>query len=523
MQPTFRQSMSELHTLAGVIASALLFAMFWMGTLSVFDREIDRWMQPSTRLAAPAAGPSLDRLAVPVLGRLPEGTAEAYVYTPSAREPTLRVGYDAGGVWTVRHIDPATGLELPAPESLAGTGFIFPFHFSFHISWLGLGYWIAGFLAMAMLVLLVSGVVIHRKIFAEFFVFRPNKNPRRSTLDLHNLTSQVGLPFHVMLPLTGLFIFFSVYLPWSVALPFGGKTEPLDAALYGIETTAPAGTPAPMASLDATVAEARARWQARHGEPVRPDIIHVAHWGDANARVTVRHVFPARQVTMDREALTFNAVSGVVVQDFSAAPVRTAHAWLSGLHFIQFDHWGLRWGYFLAGLSGCAMIATGLLFWLRAREGKAIPTSASYRTMEAITIGGVTGIIAATAAFLVANRVLPDGASLWGQDRAALEVWTFWLVWLGAIVHAAIQRRAAWAQQCWAIGALALTAVVLNALTTGDHVVAAAGKGLWAVAGMDLMLIASAAIAAATALRLEGRADAAPAAVPLPPTAVPAE
>jgi uncharacterized iron-regulated membrane protein len=523
MQPTFRQSMTQLHMLAGVVASALLFAMFWMGTLSVFDREIDRWMQPMTRLAAPATAPSLDRLAVPVLEKLPEGTTEAYVYTPSAREPTLRVGYDAGGAWTVRHFDPATGRELPAPQSLAGTGFIFPFHFSFHISWLDLGYWIAGFLAMAMLVLLVSGVVIHRKIFAEFFVFRPKKNPRRSTLDLHNITSLVGLPFHVMLPLTGLFIFFSVYLPWSVALPFGGKTEPLDAALYGIETTAPSGTPAPMTSLDAMVAEARARWQARHGEPVRPDIIHVAHWGDANAHVTVRHVFPARQVTMDREALTFAAASGAVVQDFSAKPVRTAHAWLSGLHFIQFDHWGLRWAYFLAGLSGCAMIATGLLFLLRAREGKAVPASASYRTMEAMTIGGVTGIIAATGAFFVANRVLPDGASLWGQERAALEVWVFWLVWLGAVIHAAIQRRAAWAQQCWAIAALALAAVVLNVLTTGDHVVAAAGKGLWAVAGMDLMLIVSAAIAAASARRLQGSADATPVSLPVPPTAVPAE
>jgi uncharacterized iron-regulated membrane protein len=523
MQPTFRQSMTQLHTLAGVVASALLFAMFWMGTLSVFDREIDRWMQPMTRLAAPVATPSLDRLAMPVLAALPEGTSEAYIYTPSAREPTLRIGYDAGGEWTVRHIDPGTGRELPAPESMAGTGFIFPFHFSFHITWMQLGLWIAGFLAMAMLVLLVSGVVIHRKIFAEFFVFRPKKNPRRSTLDLHNLTSLVGLPFHVMLPLTGLFIFFSVYLPWSIALPFGWKTEPLFAEMTGTQAVQPVGKPASMASLDAMVADAQKRWQARHGEPVRPDIIHVAHWGDAGARVTVRHVFPARQVTMDREALTFDAVSGSMVQDFSAAPVRTAHAWLSGLHFIQFDHWGLRWAYFLAGLSGCAMIATGLLFWLRAREGKAVPNSASYRSMEAMTIGGVTGIIAATGAFFVANRVLPDGASLWGQERAALEVWVFWLVWLGAIAHAAIQRRTAWAQQCWAIAALALAAVVLNALTTGDHVVAATSKGLWAVAGMDLILIASAAIAAATARRLQACVDAAPAAVPLSPAAVPAE
>ena len=47
----FRTSMDWLHTSAGVVLGGLLFAIFWMGTLSVFDREIDRWMAPMTRLA----------------------------------------------------------------------------------------------------------------------------------------------------------------------------------------------------------------------------------------------------------------------------------------------------------------------------------------------------------------------------------------------------------------------------------------------------------------------------------------
>ncbi len=41
MEPTFRASMGWLHTWAGVVLGGLLFAIFWMGTLSVFDREID--------------------------------------------------------------------------------------------------------------------------------------------------------------------------------------------------------------------------------------------------------------------------------------------------------------------------------------------------------------------------------------------------------------------------------------------------------------------------------------------------
>ena len=48
--------MGWLHTWAGLVLGAILFAIFWMGTLSVFDREIDRWLMPETRL--PAAAPT---------------------------------------------------------------------------------------------------------------------------------------------------------------------------------------------------------------------------------------------------------------------------------------------------------------------------------------------------------------------------------------------------------------------------------------------------------------------------------
>ena len=47
MQAGFRASMNWLHTWSGVLLGSLLFAIFWMGTLAVFDKEIDRWMMPA--------------------------------------------------------------------------------------------------------------------------------------------------------------------------------------------------------------------------------------------------------------------------------------------------------------------------------------------------------------------------------------------------------------------------------------------------------------------------------------------
>jgi len=46
MKNTFTQSMAWLHTWAGLIFGWLLFAIFVTGTLAVFDKELNHWMQP---------------------------------------------------------------------------------------------------------------------------------------------------------------------------------------------------------------------------------------------------------------------------------------------------------------------------------------------------------------------------------------------------------------------------------------------------------------------------------------------
>lgn len=75
---------------------------------------------------------------------------------------------------------------------------------------------------MATLVLLVSGVVIHRKIFTDFFTFRPDRKLPRSSLDLHNLTGVLALPFHFTMALSGLIIFIAIYFPTVVSSAYDG-------------------------------------------------------------------------------------------------------------------------------------------------------------------------------------------------------------------------------------------------------------------------------------------------------------
>ena len=493
--------MTWLHTWAGVALGSLLFAIFWMGSLCVFDREIDRWMMPGTRLAPSTQRISVDRVAAAATLVLPPAASQWRADLPTERVPVLRLSYqDSAGNAAVRQLDPARYELIPDQETEGATGFIFPFHYGLHLKWLELGKWLAGLAGMAMLVLLVSGVVIHKKIFSQFFTFRPKKRLPRSSLDLHNLTGVLGLPFHFVMTLSGLIIFMGTYFPQAHLGAYGGGKEAkaaYTAEAFGRYARAKAGVPGGMASLDAMVGRAETEWAGG-----RPYFVRVWHPGDANSYIELRRSY-ARDITMNLDQIYFDASTGAVLQRFEAAPVVSVQRFISGLHFIQFEHWTLRWLYFLAGLSGCVMIATGFLFWLGARRIRhAKKGLAGVRVVEGLTLGSITGIIIATLAFFAANRLLPLGASFAGQERAALEMWAFYLVWVACFFHAWLRPAGAWREQAWAICALALTCVLLNAVTTGDHLIRSASSGRWAVAGMDALLLALALLSAIGARRL---------------------
>lgn len=490
--------MNWLHTWAGVVLGGLLFGIFWMGTLSVFDREIDRWMKPPTRLALAEIG-SLDAAARDVQP-LVDGANSWFLVFPTERAPAMRLGWRPPvGPFQERSIDPSTSSLLPDAGSWAGTRFIFPFHYSLNIRLWSLGYWIVGLAGMAMLALCVSGVAIHRKIFADFFTFRADRKPRRLVLDLHNVTGVLGLPFHFLISLSGLVIFFTIYFPDVRDIAYDGDRRAFNRDAFGLYNRPKADAPATAAtSLDAMAAEASRLWAGG-----KVSFVRVWHPGDANAYVEIRRTYDD-SVTMNLDVVWFDRATGAVLQASSATPVMNAQRFISGLHFIQFRHWTLRWVYFVLGLTGCVLIATGYLFWLESRRKKHAQLGLrGVRVVEGLTVGSVTGMLIATLSFFVVNRLLPLNASFLGQDRGALEVWVFHLVWLATFVHAWTFPGRAWIDQCRAIAVLAVAAVFLNAVTTGHHL----GRSLvlphlHPIAGMDILLLLGAAVAAFSAARL---------------------
>ncbi len=492
----FRASMDWLHTWTGVVLGALLFAIFWTGTLSVFDREIDRWMAPATRLALPDETAPLESLR-PLLTAAEEARSPVWSATlPTERMPVFAVAWRERGATVQRLLDPASGRTLPDSGSFGGTRFLYPFHYMLHIRTADIGYWIVGLAAMAMMAMCVSGVVIHRKIFADFFVFRPRAGQRRQLLDLHNVMGVLGLPFHFLISLSGVVILFTVYFPMLSWAGYGRDQAAFLDDTYGMVRRPPAGSAAPAASLDAMAAGART---LLGGAPLM--YVIVRNPGDRQATVQVARLNDDR-ITRPHDILYFGAADGALLaRRTDSAPMMDTHRFVSGLHLVQFRHWTLRWVYFVLGLAGCVVIATGYLYWLDARERR--HATKGVRLVRGLAIGSVTGLLVATLAFFVANRLLPLGAALGGLDRAGLEGLAFYATWLVAFVHAWARPRGAWRVQCLAIASLAVAAVVLNWITTGDHPGRSlAAPHLWPVAGMDLLLLAMAALAFLAARKL---------------------
>lgn len=491
--------MHWLHSWLGVVLGSVLLVIFWTGSLSLFDREIDRWMQPSTRLAPPPAEFSLDRSVISHAKRLAGSSPVWTITLPTARTPTLQLDYHDPQRGSVRrHIDPRTGELLADDGSWAGTGFIFPFHFSLHLRWRDIGYWLVGAAGMGMLALLVSGIVAHRKLVAEFFTFRPAKRLQRSLLDLHNLTGVMVLPFHFIISLSGLAIFCLIYFPSIASDLYPEGRAQLQLEALGSYTRPAADSAAQLASLDEMLHHAERIWADTEGTG-RAYLLRVWNPGDSDAYVEIRRGF-ADEVTMTADRLTFDGRSGALLHQHRTPPIVGAQRYLTGLHFIQFNHWTLRWLYFAGGLSGCLLISTGMLFWSGARRTRHSARIGS-RLMDAVSVGASVGLVIATLAFFVANRILPGDMAEPAQ-RASLEACFFFLAWSLALAHAALRPAKAWQEQLTIAAGMALLAVVLNWLTTGEHILHSLNEGVTAVAGMDLMLLALAGVCVMSARRI---------------------
>ncbi len=459
-----RQVMAWLHGWMGLLLGWVLFVMCLAGTLSVFKPEIGQWMRPETNATADPA--DAVQAATDWLAKNTKDSTGWFLTAPNARTNTVEAAYSTGNTYLYRALDPVSGA--PAPRETLGGEFFYRLHFELELPY-PWGRWLASIAGMVMLVALITGIIAHRRIFKDFFTFRPAKG-QRSWLDGHNALGVLATPFHLMITFTGIVTLASLSMPWAMTAAYGDNLAKLYQDLTpGIAQRAPTGEHAPLAPVAPMLREAQRQLGGTIGR------VYVINPGDKAAVVTVFRS-DADQLAFTPAEMSFDGATGKPLSKWREnRPAVQTYNVVYGLHMARFAPIATRWLYFLSGTMLTLAIATGMVLWIVKRRERA-PLALGNRIVERLNAGILGGVPFGCAAYLLANRAIPLGL----EGRSGLEVSVaLWSAAAGLVVGAALKPRWSWPLLTGATAlACALAALLGLSISTMSAVLLAAAAAL---------------------------------------------
>jgi uncharacterized iron-regulated membrane protein len=212
MREGFRQSMSWAHTWLGLVIGWVLYFVYLTGTLGYVDKEIDYWMTPDRPHFAQPGTPR-EQLAVAQL-RLQQVAPDAArwnIQLIGGREaPALEVawtdspqGAPAPAATQRETLDPRTGTPIDYSARDTGGGqVLYKMHYQLAYLPYNKAILIIMVCTLVMFAAMVTGIIVHKNIFKDFFTFRPGKGQRHGAAIPHHRDLQrlpvLHLPVHAV-------------------------------------------------------------------------------------------------------------------------------------------------------------------------------------------------------------------------------------------------------------------------------------------------------------------------------------
>lgn len=489
MARTFRQSQATLHTWSGLLLGWVLFIVFLTGTAAYWRETLNRWMHPETpRVERPAE--VLDHVQR-FLDRKAPNAQSWFITLATPQSPGAYAFWapkpdpDAPDGGRRRRSDTTVLIGAdgaPVARETRGGDFFYRFHFDLHYMPVLWARWLVGIASMMMLVAILTGIVTHKKIFRDFFTLRRAKG-QRSWLDGHNATAVLALPFHLMITYTGLVTLATLLMPAAVITDYGAQNRIFEAIFPRPPVVEPLGRATPMVPLAPIIRDAEHRFGGPAG------YLEVAHPGDAAARITVTRASSAT-LSSHGASVSYDGTTGRMLwQSPPRGAAMTTYGAMIGIHAGRFGDTLLRWLYFLAGVAGTLMVATGLVLWtVKRREKLAAPDRPpfSFRVVERLNMVVVGGFPLACVAYLLANRLLPLG----GAGRADREIAAMFIVWgVAALLAMILRPRVSWTLLLAATALALVSLPVLDLLALHPGLLAWLADGDWAMVGVEAVLL----------------------------------
>lgn len=376
------QRLLVVHGWSGVLLGIFLYVVLFTGAVVVFVEEISDWSTGGQHDSAGLTPPLNDTLRmlsrkVPIryldevsIFRNREGYLQAFFHTHGRNEQGelrdigIRFEYDteSDSIVSQHH-----GFfdQFPTSRSDALREFLVELHVNLHAPhpW---GLYMTGLLGLVLLGGAVSGFLLHRHMFRDMFLMPRWSNLVLNARDRHNLAGTWGIPFALVLAITGAFFSFalSIGLPVLAMTAFGGDQEKIIEAIVGVPEEEDS-TVMSLTNLDNVIDES----SRRAGSDVR--FMVVTNWDRADARIELFHETPEGALSANN--LMFAGIDGHFIGEKprigllpSAGSV--AVNLVGTLHFGTFAGLASKLIWFLLGLSGCYVVITGTQLWLRRRQ-----------------------------------------------------------------------------------------------------------------------------------------------------------
>jgi len=463
----------EAHSLLAVVFGALIYILAITGTLSVFNHELQRWEQPNAPEMERIAPEAAERAALAVFAAEPQPTTHLYINFPQEDLPRTVITTD-----TQAFFARADG-SIAGREHFPWTQFLLDLHYYLHLPHV-LGLTVVGALGVMLLVLALSGLIAHPRIFRDAFALRRGAG-RLTLVDLHNRMGVWTLPFHLSNALTGAILGLASVLALVIAAAgFDNDRDAVFAPTFGAEPAADARL-APVAKLARPLAFMAERFPAL-------DVAHVVLHdpGTVGQHTEIIAEHPDRLIFGDYYLFD---PAGAYRGNVGISDGTVGQQVTGAVYNVHFGNWGgvpVKLAYLVFGLVLCVIVASGLAIYFSKREARGQPAPQ--------LAGAWQGVVWGTPALLATTMA----AALLGLEGLGLVC----LFWGGLAVLIAV---CAWTgAQNARLGTMGFTAAALLialAIHAGRFGVAAVSQAGLAISLAGAVLIAILAIMAVRQLK----------------------
>lgn len=428
------------HTISGIIISALLYVIFFTGSISFLRDEINAWERNEPieqgffgTIDFDSVFQHLDR-EHQLYGR---DIALTQYYDERRVNTTISTSKDT--VLTKEenkrsffYLDMVTKEDKNYTSNYSLGEFFYRLHFFAQLNFYGRsGYLLAGLVAFFFLFAIITGVLVHwKKIIPNFFVFRPETKWKTIWTDAHVGLGILGLPYQFMFAVTGAYLIIGYSLMLDPVKKFlfdGDQTKMAATMKYDEEAHFEFAGEAVNSTIPI---QKYVNKTLDKYEEMNLRSVEVYNYGDESMHVKVAGHPAHKNKLLGSGYMIFNALTGEVVGEkdpyATTSYIEGATNTMLRLHFGDYGGYGMKLIYLVLGLVTCFVILSGVIIWLVARDKKHVdPRKRKFNSwLVHIYLATCLSMYPVTAFSFIMVKWL--GTTELENRRAFIYDWFFW-------------------------------------------------------------------------------------------------